>query len=51
MLNIQLKIAGKTEYRGLHSFVEYRTDYRPVGPNEEHHIQLFNRELNIDLDG
>ena len=46
----------KAEYRGLHSFGEYRADYRPVGPNLEHHIQVFNKEqyrsggLNIGQD-
>ena len=33
------------EYSGLHSYVEYRDQYRPGGPN----IELYIRTLNIEL--
>ena len=40
-----------TEYRALHSDIEYSAEYRPGGPNIELFIQMLNIMVNIDLEG
>ena len=39
-----------TEYRALHSDVEYSAEYRPGGPNLELYIGILNIMLNKDLE-
>ena len=41
----------RTEYRALHSEVEYGAEYRPGEPNIEPYIRLLNIVLNVDLEG
>ena len=39
-----------TEYRAIHSDVEYSAEYKPGEPNIELYIQMLNIVLNIDLE-
>ena len=50
MLNIVLNMDLGSEYRALHSDVEYCAEYRPGQPNMELYIRMLNIALNIDLE-
>ena len=40
-----------SEYRALHSDVEYSAECRPGQPNTQLYIRMLNVALNIDLEG